>query len=455
MSSPFDRLRESGKRTRPGKNRKALLQPLFTLFVTVSLRYNIISECPITHTWSHDPAPDHQRKGAGFQFVFRCAEWVGFLDIQVLRWASLDTEGKDRSKRVDILEYMEKQGHEQLVVCSEPSVGLRAFIAIHDTTLGPAVGGVRIWPYGTEEEAILDVLRLSQAMTYKSAAADLPLGGGKALIIADSRAGKGEALLRSFARHVDTLGGRYIATTDVGSTTRDLEYIALETKHVAGLPVSLGGSGDTSVLTGLGIYMGMKACAKMVWGSDSLSGRTIALQGFGKVASYTAAHLVKEGAGLIATDVNAEAAESARELGATVVGPDEIYDASCDIFSPCALGGVLNGETIPRLKCRIVAGGANNQLLDETHGEELHRRGILYAPDYIINAGGVINVASEIGGHYSEERAREMTERIYETMERVLHISSKEETPTSKAADRLALERIEAVRDMRRIYRSC
>ena len=354
---------------------------------------------------------------------------------------------------MDILKYMEEHGHEQLVACSEPSVGLKAFIAIHDTTLGPAAGGVRIWPYKTEEDAILDVLRLSQAMTYKSAAADLPLGGGKAVIMADSRTDKTEALLRAYARHVDTLGGRYITTADVGSTTRDLEYIALETKYVAALPTSVGGSGDTSVLTGLGVYIGMKACAKAVWGSDSLSGRTVAMQGFGKVAYHTAKHLIKDGASLIATDIYEGAVEKARALGATIVEPEAIYDAACDIFSPCALGGVLNSQTIPRLQCGIVAGGANNQLRDEEDGAGLQRWGIVYAPDYIVNAGGIINVACEIGSPYSEDRAREMTERIYETMEKVLQIAARDEIPTSQAADRLAEERIASVRSVRNILR--
>ena len=354
---------------------------------------------------------------------------------------------------MDILDYMQEQGHEQLVFCSEPSVGLRGFIAIHDTTLGPAVGGLRIWPLKTEDDAILDVLRLSKAMTYKSAAADLPLGGGKAVIIADPQKDKTEAMLRAFARHVDTLAGRYITTTDVGTTSRDLEYIAMETEYVTGLPLSLGGSGDTSVLTGVGIFQGMKACAKAVWGSDSLEGRTVAMQGFGKVARYTAEHLLAEGATLVATDINEAALEKAQGMGATTVGPDEIYDVACDIFSPCALGGVLNSRTIPRLKCKIVAGGANNQLASDEDGLALQRRGILYAPDYIINAGGIINVSCEMNGAYSAERAREMTERIYETTERVLHIASRDEIPTAQAADRLAEERIRAVRSVRGIYR--
>ena len=354
---------------------------------------------------------------------------------------------------MEMLRHMEEHGHEQLLVCLEPSARLRAFIAVHDTTLGPAVGGLRIWPYKTPDEAIVDALRLSRAMTYKSAAADLPLGGGKAVIMADPQTEKTESLLRAFARHLDSLGGRYVTTTDVGSTTRDLEYILAETKHVVGLPSSLGGSGDTSVMTGLGVYLGMKACAREVWGSDSLAGRVVAMQGFGKVGYQTALHLVEEGASLVATDSYEAPRMKALELGATLVEPEEIYDVACDIFAPCALGGVLNSRTIPRLKCRIVAGSANNQLLSDADGVALHRRGILYAPDYIINAGGIINVATELEGAYSQERARERTERIYETMERVLDISSRDKMPTYLAADKLAQARLKSVRDVRRIFR--
>ena len=353
---------------------------------------------------------------------------------------------------MEILGYMDRYGHEQLAMYTDPAVGLKAIIAIHDTTLGPACGGTRIWPYSTEGDAIQDVLRLAQAMTYKSAAADLPLGGGKAVIIADPHTQKTEALLRAYGRFVETLGGRYLTTTDVGSTGRDMEYIRQETKHVVGLPTTAGGSGDTSIMTGLGVYMGMKACAREVWGSDSLQGRKIAMQGFGKVALQTAHHLLKEDAQLVVTDVYESALDRARDLGLKVVAPDNIYDLESDIFSPCALGGVLNGDTIPRLKCRMVAGGANNQLLDESEGAELQRRGILYAPDYVINAGGIINVEAEIGSTYNPDRARERTERIYETMARVIAISKQEEIPTSKAADRLAEERLTSVRKVKNIY---
>lgn len=354
---------------------------------------------------------------------------------------------------MEILAYMEREGHEQLVACHEPSVGLKAFIAIHDTTLGPACGGVRMWPHATEEAAIVDVLRLARAMTYKSALAGLPLGGGKALIWGDARKHKSEALLRALGRYVDTLGGRYIATEDVGMTPFDLEHIAQETRHVVGLPLSMGGSGDTSTLTGLGVYLGMKAAAKGVWGSDGLEGRTVAMQGFGNVGRQTAAHLLTEGVSLVVSDLYEGSLEHARKLGARVVEPDAIYDLDADIFSPCALGGVLNGTTIPRLRCAIVAGGANNQLLGDADGEALRRRGILYAPDYMINAGGIINAFGEIGGPYRPERARELTERIYDTTERVIRIAREQDVATNVAADRLVEERLERVRKLKKVYR--
>ena len=354
---------------------------------------------------------------------------------------------------VDVFEYMTSWGHEQLVICTDAVGGLKAGIAIHDTTLGPACGGVRIWPYETEQEAIQDALRLSRAMTYKSAVADLPLGGGKAVLIADSHTQKTEALLRSYGRFVETLGGRYLTTTDVGSTGRDLEYVRQETAHVVGLPITAGGSGDTSIMTGLGIYMGMKACARQVWGNESLAGKKVAIQGFGKVATYTAHHLLKEDAQLVVTDVYEEAMDRARDLGIAVVAADKIYDEDCDIFSPCALGGIINKDTIPRLKARVVAGGANNQLATSQDGKELHRRGILYAPDYILNSGGIINVSAEIGGPYNSERAREKTERIYEIIGRVIEISQSQEIPTSLAADRMAEQRLTSVRSIKKLYR--
>ena len=355
---------------------------------------------------------------------------------------------------MDTLTQMETEGHEQLVMVADRGAGLKAVIAIHDTTLGPACGGTRIWPYESEDAAVRDALRLSRAMTYKAAAADLPFGGGKGVIIADSHTEKTESLLRAYGRFVDSLGGRYLTTTDVGSTGRDLEYVKQETDYVMGLPTSAGGSGDTSVMTGLGIYVGMKACAREVWASDSLNGKTVAMQGFGKVAFHLAHHLLKEDARLVVTDVYPGALDRAREMGLEVVSPEAIYDVDCDVFSPCALGGVLNPDTIPRLKCRVIAGGANNQLMTEADGEELGRRGILYAPDYIVNSGGIINVEAEWGRPYSADRAREKTERVYEITQRVIAISKEEEVPTYRAADRLVEDRLASVRKIKPMYRS-
>ena len=354
---------------------------------------------------------------------------------------------------MEILNKMTKYGHEQVTMYSDPETGLRGIIAIHDTTLGPSCGGTRMWPYASEAEALADALRLSQAMTYKSAAAGLNLGGGKGVIIGDPRTGKTEGLLRAWGRFVDTLGGRYLTTTDVGTTGRDLESVHQETEHVVGLDTTLGGSGDTSIMTGLGIYMGMRACAAHAWGSDSLRGRKIAMQGFGKVATHTAEHLLEDDAQIFATDISEAALDKARQMGVKVVSPDEIYDVECDIFAPCALGGVINAETIDRLHCSIVAGGANNQLATPGDGEELHRRGIIYAPDFLINAGGIINAAAEIGQPYNPDRSRQQTERIYEQMAAVLTTSGKKEISTAQAADLLAEKRLASVRGVRHVWR--
>ena len=357
---------------------------------------------------------------------------------------------------MDILQRMGTEGHEQVTMFSDPGSGLKAIIAIHDTTLGPACGGTRMWPYESEADALTDALRLSQAMTYKSAAAGLHFGGGKAVIIGDPHTQKSEALMRAYGRFVDTLGGRYLTTTDVGTTGRDLEYIRQETTHVTGLALSLGGSGDTSIMTGLGLYMGMKACAEEVWGRDGLRGRTVAVQGFGKVASHLCEHL---GAGRCPRRRHRRLPSRGGQ------GPRPRarghfarlhHDHGLRHFRPCALGGVLNSETIPQLHCRVVAGGANNQLLTEADGEELHRRGILYAPDYIVNAGGIINVEAEMGdAGYSMERAREKTERIHEIMASVIRTSREQEIPTAAAADRLAEERLDSVRRIRSLQRAC
>lgn len=305
-----------------------------------------------------------------------------------------------------IFNQIEAKSHEQIVICSDPKVGLKAIIAIHNTTLGPALGGTRMWMYKNEQEAIRDVLRLSRGMTYKAAVAGLNLGGGKAVLIGDPKKDKTEALFRTYGRFVEGLGGRYITAEDVGIEVRDMEWVRMETKYVTGISRALGGSGDPSSVTALGTFMGMRACAKRVFGSDSLAGKKISVQGAGHVAYYLTKLLVQDGAKVFVTDIFPEKLKRfVDEFKVTVVAPEDIYKLDVDIYSPCALGGTLNSETIPQLKAAIVAGCANNQLDDEAiHGQMLIDRNILYAPDYVINAGGLINVANELEG-YNQERA--------------------------------------------------
>lgn len=337
---------------------------------------------------------------------------------------------------------MEKYDYEQLVLCQERTSGLKAVICIHDTTLGPALGGTRMWNYASEEDAILDALRLARGMTYKNAAAGLNLGGGKAVIMGDSRTQKTEELFRAFGRYVQSLSGRYITAEDVGTTVQDMDWIHQETKFVTGVSSSYGASGDPSPLTALGVLRGMKAAAKEAFGSDALEGKTVAIQGLGHVGYYLAQHLTDEGAKLVVTDINSDAVKRvAREFVATPVRPEEIFSAKCDIFAPCALGAVINDETIPQLRCQVVAGAANNVLKEERHGDLLHEKGILYAPDYVINAGGVINVADELEG-YNAERALKKVETVYDNVARVIAIAKRDNIPTYKAADRMAEERI-------------
>jgi leucine dehydrogenase len=285
-------------------------------------------------------------------------------------------------------------------------------------------------------------------MSYKSAVAGLPLGGGKGLIIADSRTDKTEAMFRSFGRFVESLGGRYIATEDVGATPQDLEWVSLETKHVVGLPPDKGGSGNPATVTGYGLFQAMRAAAKATWGNDSLDGRTVALQGFGNVASSVSVHLLEAGARLIITDLSRERRAAARALDCVSVvdDPNDIYDEVCDIFAPCGLGGILNNNTIPRLQCSVVCGGANNQLADDSNGNQLAERGILYAPDFVANAGGVINVYYELGRIYDREAAMEKASHIYKSMEQVFSIAKAQGITTAEAADYLAEQRIAAGR---------
>lgn len=353
-----------------------------------------------------------------------------------------------------LFEEMKKHNYEQVLFCSDASSGLRAIIAIHDTTLGPALGGTRMWPYKTEEEAITDALRLARGMTYKNAAAGLNFGGGKAVIIGDPRKDKSEELFRAFGRFVDTLGGRFITGEDVGITVDDVETMRCETRWVGGSSTAFGGSGDPGPVTAYGVWRGLAACARVVFGSDSLKGRTVAIQGVGSVGYNLGRHLRDEGAKLVVTDIFPDKVEKAvRELEAEAVAPDAIFDAECDIFAPCALGAILNDQTLSRLKCKIIGGSANNQLKEDRHGDALQDMGILYAPDYIINAGGVINVADGLFG-YNRDRAMRKAAGIYETILKVVDISKRDRIPTYRAADRLAEERIETVGKISRRIRS-
>lgn len=351
-----------------------------------------------------------------------------------------------------IFEYMEKYDYEQLVFCHDQASGLKAIIAIHDTTLGPALGGTRMWVYESEEAAIEDALRLARGMTYKNAAAGLNLGGGKTVIIGNPRTDKSEAMFRAFGRYVESLNGRYITAEDVGTTVKDMDYIHMETNYVTGVSESYGSSGNPSPLTALGCFVGMKAAAKEAFGSDDLNGKTVAVQGVGNVGYYLCQHLHEAGAKLIVTDINQESLDRVvTEFGAQVVPTNEIFSVECDIFAPCALGAIINDDTIPHLKCKVVAGSANNQLKESRHGDILQEMGILYAPDYVINSGGVINVADELEG-YNAERARKKVENIYNIMLNIFEIAKRDGIPTYKAADRMAEERIAQMRSVRSTF---
>ena len=340
-----------------------------------------------------------------------------------------------------VISQMSSMEHDQLLFCSDNETGLKAIIAIHDTTLGPALGGTRMWSYNNEVEALHDVLRLSRGMTYKNAISDLALGGGKAVIIGDSKTMKSEALFRRFGRFVNSLAGNYITAEDVGISPADMVWVSKETKHVVGLP---GKSGDPSPVTAFGTYMGMKACAKIRYGSESLSGKKVLVQGVGHVGEYLVEHLQKEGAQIFISDINKDAiARVSKKYGAKGIDLSAIYDLDMDIYAPCALGGTINDETLAKLKCGIVAGAANNQLGNETlHGQALLDKGILYAPDFAINAGGVINCFSEVEG-LSSEWAMGKSEEIYNTIYNIVSRSESERIPSHIIAMKMAEEKIQ------------
>ncbi len=335
-------------------------------------------------------------------------------------------------------------GHEQVVFCNDNATGLKAIIAIHNTVLGPALGGTRMWNYATEQEALTDVLRLSRGMTFKAAISGINLGGGKAVIIGDVKTMKTEPFLRRFGKFVNSLNGKYITAEDVNMKTVDMEYINMETKHVTGLPESMGGGGDPSPVTAYGVYLGMKATAKKVYGSDSLTGKRVAVQGVGQVGMHLVEYLVKENAQVFITDLFEDKVKAlAKEFGVTAVAQDAIYDQEVDIYAPCALGATINDETIGRLKCSIIAGAANNQLKDEVkHGYMLLDRSITYAPDFLINAGGLLNVYNEFQGNYNRKRVFEQAEKIYSTCLNILNLADAEKITSQEAAIQLAEKRI-------------
>lgn len=358
----------------------------------------------------------------------------------------VDQKSTEVAGQNPVLSPMTAMEHEQVLFCQDKATGLRAIIAIHNTILGPSLGGTRMWNYNNELEALNDVLRLSRGMTYKSAISGLNLGGGKAVILGDSRTDKSEALFRRFGQFVDSLGGKYITAEDVGITTRDISMVSMETKHVAGLPEYRGGGGDPSPVTAYGVYMGMKAAAKFQSGSDSLTGKKILVQGVGHVGQYLVELLVKEGAKVMISDIHEDKIAATRtKHSVEVIDPQDVYDVNMDIYSPCALGATVNDDTLSRLKCGIIAGAANNQLAsEEKHGKAVMEKGIVYAPDFLINAGGIINCYSEVHG-YNREMAYDQTENIFNTALDIFKKSAAEKIPTYLAANRMAEERINKI----------
>lgn len=349
-----------------------------------------------------------------------------------------------------IFDLMAERQHEQLVFWQEPELGYKGIIAIHDTSLGPALGGTRFWSYGSDHEAVVDALRLARGMTYKAAVAGVNLGGGKSVIIGDNKTAHRELIFRAHGRAVESLGGRYITAEDVGTSVDDMEYIRAETDHVVGV---YGGSGDPSPITAFGTYNGIRAAARHRYGDDSLEGKHVLVQGLGHVGYYLCEDLHADGARLTVTDIDRERVRRVvEEFDATPVAPDAIYDVEADIFAPCALGAVINDDTLPRLEVDIIAGAANNQLADsDRHAEAVQEKGILYAPDYVINAGGLINVYGELKG-WSAERSKRKAAEIYQTLCRIFERADADGLPTAEAADRIAEQRIAQARHLGRTW---
>ena len=348
-----------------------------------------------------------------------------------------------------IFETLAQTGHEEVVFCHNKDAGLKAIIAIHNSVLGPALGGLRMWNYATEQDALNDVLRLSRGMTYKAAVSGLNLGGGKAVIIGDPSQDKSEALFRAFGRFVNSLNGRYITAEDVGIDVNDMEFVYKETPFVTGVHQVHGGSGDPSPFTAYGTLQGLMAALQVKFGNEDVGKYAYAVQGVGHVGMEFVKLLRERGAKVFVTDINKDLVQRAvDDHGAEAVAPDQIYDVDAQVYSPCALGGTVNENTLPRLKCQVICGAANNQLANEEIGDEVNRRGILYAPDYAVNAGGLMNVSLEIDG-YNRERAMRMLRTIYFNLGRIFEIAQRDNIPTYKAADRMAEERIAAIGKLR------
>lgn len=359
----------------------------------------------------------------------------------------LESKVSNAKSEDSLFSRLSDMGHEQVVFCHDEDTGLKAIIGIHSTILGPALGGTRMWNYSSEEDALTDVLRLSRGMTFKAAITGLNIGGGKAVIIGDASKLKSEAFMRRFGKFVESLGGRYITAEDVNMKTQDMEYIHMETNHVTGLPESQGGGGDPSPVTAYGTYVGMKAMAKSVYGSDSLDKKIIAVQGVGQVGMYLVEYLTKEGAEVYISDISEEKLKDVSgRFGAKVIGNNQIFDLEMDIYAPCALGASLNDDTIPRLNCKIIAGAANNQLADEEkHGYMLMDRGIAYAPDFVLNAGGLINVYHEFLGDYNKEQTYQQADKIYDSILTIAGESKEFDISPQEAAIKLAQARIDKI----------
>lgn len=371
------------------------------------------------------------------RLIDKVATQINFMTTEI-------TSVKELQKMDPVFGQLSFDNHEQIVFCNDKDTGLKAIIGIHNTVLGPALGGTRMWKYNNEWEALNDVLRLSRGMTYKSAISGLDLGGGKAVIIGDAKTEKTPELMKKFGEFVHSLSGKYITAEDVGMVTADMDTVRSVTPHVTGISESLGGSGNPSPVTAYGVYMGMKAAAKYQFGSDNLEGKKILVQGIGHVGETLVEHLTKEGALVQIADINESRLEEvSKKYGATIYRGDDLYSADVDIYAPCALGATINDDTVYKIKAKVIAGAANNQLADEnTHGPILQDRGIVYAPDFLINAGGIINVYAEIA-HYDKAEALRRTQNIYNTTLEIFDYAVKNKLTTQKAAMAIAQNRID------------